>query len=177
MAVDVSLASAPAQTETLEASPARHRMQQTTCCIGGSGSAGAILALLLARQGVPVILLEAHTNVDRDFRGNSLNPAVLELMDELGLAERLLQLRHTKIPRFVVQTVDGPATFADFTRLKTQYPYVTMLPQVSFLEFITTEAQRYPHFQLVLGAQVQVEDGTKHTEFELPSMHTLRRGH
>jgi 2-polyprenyl-6-methoxyphenol hydroxylase-like FAD-dependent oxidoreductase len=108
------------------------------------------------------MLLEAHTNFERDFRGNTLSSAVMEIMDDLGLADRLLQLRHTKIPRFTVQTAARLDTFADFTRLKTRYPYVTMLPQVSFLEFITTEAQRYPHVRVVMGARVQEvieEDG------------------
>ena len=160
MVVDVALA--PSETETRVMANDRPEVQQTTCCIVGGGPAGAVLALLLARQGVPVMLLEAHTNFDRDFRGNTLNPSVMEIMDELGLANRLLQLRHTKMPRFTVQTAAGLDTFADFSRLKTRYPYVTMLPQVSFLEFITREAQRYPHFQLVMGANVQAlieEDG------------------
>jgi 2-polyprenyl-6-methoxyphenol hydroxylase-like FAD-dependent oxidoreductase len=107
------------------------------------------------------MLLEAHTTFDRDFRGNTINPSVMEIMEELGLAHRLLQLRHAKIPRFSVETAAGLDTFADFTRLKTRYPYVTMLPQVSFLEFITGEAQRYPHFELVMGASAQelIEEG------------------
>ncbi len=160
MIVDVALA--PSETETPAEVRDRPGVQQTTCCIVGGGPAGAVLALLLARQGVPVMLLEAHNNFDRDFRGNTLNPSVMEIMDELGLADRLLQLRHAKIPRFTVQTAAGRDTFADFSRLKTRYPYVTMLPQVSFLEFITREAQRYPHFHLVMGANVQAlieEDG------------------
>ncbi len=137
-------------------------VQHTTCCIVGAGPAGAVLALLLVRQGIPVMLLEAHTDFDRDFRGNTINPAVLQIMHDLGLGERLLQLPHAKIRQFIVQTAEGPATFADFTRLKTRYPYVMMLPQVSFLECITAEAQRYPHFQLVMGASAQElveEDG------------------
>ena len=137
-------------------------VQRTTCCIVGAGPAGAVLALLLAREGVAVVLLEAHTDFDRDFRGNTINPSVMQIMDELGLAERLLRLRHAKIARFTLQGGDGPATFADFTRLNTRYPYVTMLPQVDFLEFITAEARRYPHFQLVMGASARElieEDG------------------
>ncbi len=84
MVVGVTLA--PSETETRAMVHDRPRGQQTTCCIVGGGPAGAVLALLLARQGVPVMLLEAHTNFDRDFRGNTLNPSVMEIMDELGLA-------------------------------------------------------------------------------------------
>src|SRR5687768_18369791 len=62
---------------------------ETACCVVGGGPAGAVLALLLARKGVRVALLEAHEDFDRDFRGDTLHPSVLELMDELGLAERL----------------------------------------------------------------------------------------
>lgn len=137
-------------------------MHRTTACIVGAGPGGAVLALLLARKGIPVILIEAHTGFDRDFRGNTINPSAMEIMDELRLADRLLQLRHAKIRKFIVETAAGADTFADFTRLKTRYPYIAMLPQVSFLEFVTTEAQRYPHFELVMGATVQeliVEDG------------------
>ena len=65
-------------------------MQQTTCCVVGGGPGGAVLALMLARKGVAVTLLEAHGDFDRDFRGDTLHPSVMENMDELGLADRLL---------------------------------------------------------------------------------------
>jgi 2-polyprenyl-6-methoxyphenol hydroxylase-like FAD-dependent oxidoreductase len=136
--------------------------QQTDCCIVGGGPAGAVLALLLVRKGIAVTLLEARLDFDRDFRGDTIHPSVMEIMDEVGLADRLLQLRHAKIRRFYIQTADALTTIADFSRLKTRYPYITMLPQVDFLEFITAEAQRSPHFRLVMGANVQElieEDG------------------
>jgi 2-polyprenyl-6-methoxyphenol hydroxylase-like FAD-dependent oxidoreductase len=134
----------------------------TDCCIVGGGPAGAVLALLLVRQGIPVMLLEAHKDFDRDFRGDTIHPSVMEIMAELGLSDRLLQLPHTKIRQLRIQTAENSVTLADFSHLKTNYPYITMLPQVKFLEFITQEAQKYPSFQLVMGANVQeliVTDG------------------
>ncbi|MDP8938960.1 MAG: FAD-dependent oxidoreductase [Actinomycetota bacterium] len=136
---------------------------ETACCIVGGGPAGAVLGLLLARKGVDVTLLESHHDFDREFRGDTLHPSVMEIMDELGLAERLLELRHTRISTFTLQTATGAFTPVDFSRLDTRYPYITLMPQTSFLEFITSEAESYPNFRPVMGARVRelVEaDGT-----------------
>ncbi|MBD2204313.1 FAD-dependent oxidoreductase [Calothrix sp. FACHB-1219] len=137
-------------------------VQTTDCCIVGGGPAGAVLALLLARQGIPVMLLEAHKDFDRDFRGDTIHPSVMEIMAELGLSDRLLALPHSKIRQLRIQTAEDSVTLADFSHIKTNYPYITMLPQVKFLEFITQEAQKYPSFQLIMGANVQeliIQDG------------------
>ena len=139
--------------------------EETTCCIVGAGPAGAVLALLLARKGIPVVLLEEHMDFDRDFRGDTIHPSVMQIMEELGLADRLLQLDHTKVYTLPVQTARGTVTLADFRRLKTRYPYIAMIPQARFLEFITAEAKRYPGFRLVMGARVEKlmeEDGYIH---------------
>jgi 2-polyprenyl-6-methoxyphenol hydroxylase-like FAD-dependent oxidoreductase len=136
--------------------------RQTTCCIVGAGPGGAILALLLARKNIPVVLLEAHEDFDRDFRGDTIHPSVLEILDELGLAERLLQIRHSKIRNVTFMMPGGAFTLADFGRLKTKFPFIAMLPQAQFLEFITKEAQNFPSFQLTMGARVEElieEDG------------------
>ncbi len=129
--------------------------QEVDCCVVGGGPGGAVLSLLLARSGIRVMLLEAHDDFDRDFRGDTLHPSVLEIMDELGLAERLLQLRHSKIQTFSFMTPDGPITMADFRRLKTRFPYIMMVPQVQFLELVTNDASAFPNFQLRMGASAQ----------------------
>jgi len=128
---------------------------RTTCCVVGGGPAGAMLSLLLARKGVDVALLEAHPDFDREFRGDTIHPSVMEIMEQLGLVEWLLELRHTEIRSATVQTEAGPFTPLDFSHLNTKYPYITMMPQRSFLEFITKEAERYPNFRLVMEARVR----------------------
>jgi 2-polyprenyl-6-methoxyphenol hydroxylase-like FAD-dependent oxidoreductase len=130
-------------------------VQQTTCCIVGGGPAGVVLALLLARQGVPVILCEAHKDFDREFRGDLLQPGILEIMGEIGLADRLLQIPHGTMRSFSIHTSRGRVELGDYHRLKSPYPFVTVLPQARFLETVIEEARRFPQFRLILGANVQ----------------------
>lgn len=107
-------------------------------------------------------LLEAHKDFDREFRGNTINLSVMEIMEELGLVDRLLGLHHTKISQFAIRSTNDPVVFADFRRMKTRYPYILMLSQVRFLEFVIAEARKYPNFRLVMGARVRElieEDG------------------
>ncbi len=136
--------------------------EQTTCCVVGAGPAGAILSFMLARQGISVILLESHLDFDRDFRGDTLHPSILEVMDELGLADRLLQFPHTKLSLVAPPAAAGAGLRFDLHDLKTKFPYVAMMPQTRFLAFVTREAQRFPSFRLVMGARVEElleEDG------------------
>jgi 2-polyprenyl-6-methoxyphenol hydroxylase-like FAD-dependent oxidoreductase len=130
-------------------------VQQTSCCIVGAGPGGAILALLLARRGVTVTLLEAHKDFEREFRGDTIHPSVMEILDQVGLAERLHQLRHTKMHGLVIQAANGPFLPFDLRSLKTRFPYILMVPQSRFLEFITGECAKYPNFRLIMRASAQ----------------------
>jgi pyruvate,water dikinase len=121
-----------------------------------------MLAFLLARQEVEVTLLEAHRDFERDFRGDTLHASAMEILDEIGLADRFLKLRHAKVRHLTVPAKGGPFTFDLFSGLKTRFPYIVVMAQSRFLEFITKEAKRYPNFRLVMGARVEKlleEDG------------------
>lgn len=139
------------------------KVQEATCCIVGAGPAGMMLALLLARAGIQVTLLEAHRDFDRDFRGDTIHPSTLEVLDQIGLAGRLHELPHVKAPAFRTVTPTGTYTGLAFHRLPTPFAYMMIMPQSRFLEFLADEAKRYVHFKIVMGANVQrltEEDGT-----------------
>ncbi|MEK6304577.1 MAG: FAD-dependent oxidoreductase [Acidobacteriota bacterium] len=137
--------------QSLEAS----QSLETTCCIVGGGPAGVMLSLLLARAGVPVTLLEAHKDFDRDFRGDTIHASTLEVLDQIGLADRLHELPHAKIRELSMLSPSGVYPMADFSRLPTRFPYVMMMPQSLFLDFLVEEAKKYPHFKLIMSANVQ----------------------
>jgi 2-polyprenyl-6-methoxyphenol hydroxylase-like FAD-dependent oxidoreductase len=134
---------------------------ETPCCVVGAGPAGVMLSLLMARAGIPVTLLEAHRDFDRDFRGDTIHPSTLEVLDQIGLAQPLHELPHVKARSFQLVTSHGVQTSLEFHRLPTRFPYMMIMPQSRFLEFLTEQARRYSHFRIVMGANVQrlLEEG------------------
>ena len=128
---------------------------EVTCVIAGGGPAGLMLGFLLARQGVDVLVLEKHGDFLRDFRGDTIHPSTLELLAQLGLADRFLELPHSKAPTLDVQLGGTVVTVADFGRLPTAYPYLAFVPQWDFLDLVTDEARRLPTFRLEMRAEAQ----------------------
>ncbi len=116
-------------------------MSEVDCCIAGGGPAGMMLGLLLARQGVEVMVLEKHGDFLRDFRGDTVHPSTLRLLDELGLADEFLELPHQKVTRLGVTTDDGTYVLADFGRLPGKFPFLAFVPQWDFLDFLADQAR------------------------------------
>ncbi|MEU8637291.1 FAD-dependent oxidoreductase [Amycolatopsis sp. NPDC048633] len=133
--------------------------------VAGGGPGGLLLGYLLARAGIGVTVLEARSDFDRDFRGDSLHPYTLELLDRLGLAEDLLRLDHFKARSFRFHTPSGVYSCADYDRLDTPFGYVALMPQVRFLDFLAERAAALPAFTLRTNAKVTrlLEDDGKVT--------------
>ena len=126
----------------------------TRCCIAGGGPAGMMLGFLLARAGIDVIVLEKHADFLRDFRGDTIHPSTLEIINELGLLDELLRLPHETVYQLNAQIGDTTLTLADFTHLPTRCRFIAFMPQWDFLDFLADHARRYPTFRLLMQAEV-----------------------
>ena len=127
---------------------------ETRCCIAGGGPAGMMLGLLLARAGVPVLVLEKHEDFLRDFRGDTVHPSTLEVIHELGVLEEFLKRPHSELRELRGMIGNEPVTIADFSHLPVKCPFIAMVPQWDFLNFLVDQGRRYPTFQLVMRAEV-----------------------
>jgi len=126
----------------------------TTCVIAGGGPAGMVLGLLLARAGVQVTLLEKHADFLRDFRGDTVHPSTLRLLDDLGLWDEFVGLPHSRVEKFDVPAGEGEVTLVDFRRLREPHPYIAMVPQWDLLNLLAGAARAEPTFTLLMSHEV-----------------------
>ena len=107
-----------------------------------------MLGLLLARAGIEVVVLEKHADFLRDFRGDTLHPSTLEVMGELGLLDGLLALPHQRIETLRGAFGDRMLTIGDFRPLPVRCPFIALMPQWDFLNYLASAAQKLPSFTL-----------------------------
>jgi len=126
---------------------------QTRCCITVGGPAGMMLGFLLARTGVPVVVLEKHADFLRDFRGDTVHPSTLEVIYELGLLDEFLKIPHTEVRQAGGQIGDKLFDIADFSHLPTHCKFIALMPQWDLLNFLAAHGKRYPAFHLRMQAE------------------------
>ncbi|HTB41038.1 MAG TPA: FAD-dependent oxidoreductase [Reyranella sp.] len=137
----------------------------TQCCIVGGGPAGMMLGFLLARTGVRSIVLEKHGDFLRDFRGDTVHPSTLNVMDELGLLDDFMKLPHQEVSRFGAQFGEEHVQVADFSHLPVRCGFIALMPQWDFLDFLAAQGKRYPAFTVLMHTEATglIEEGGKVT--------------
>jgi 2-polyprenyl-6-methoxyphenol hydroxylase-like FAD-dependent oxidoreductase len=129
--------------------------------IAGGGPSGMMAGLLFARAGCRVRVLEKHSDFLRDFRGDTVHPSTMEILHQLGMLERFLERPHNKIHQARLHIAGSERTIADLSHLDTPAPFIAMMPQWDFLDFLRDEASVWTGFQLEMEAPVDafIEEG------------------
>ncbi len=123
------------------------------CCVVGGGPAGMMLGFLLARAGINTIVLEKHGDFLRDFRGDTIHPSTLEVMNDLGLYDAFMALPHQEAQFLSAEIGDSVLPLADFSHLPTRAKFIAFMPQWDFLNFLARKAALYPKFRLLMSTE------------------------
>ena len=123
------------------------------CCIVGGGPAGMMLGYLLGRAGVDVVVLEKHADFFRDFRGDTVHPSTLQVMNELGLIDGFLKLPHQRLQKMDGLFAGTPVRIADLSRLKVKYNFIAFMPQWDFLNFLREAGGRFASLKVMMSTE------------------------
>jgi len=133
------------------------------CCIVGGGPAGMMLGYLLGRAGIDVVVLEKHADFFRDFRGDTVHPSTLQVMDELGLIEGFLKLPHERLQKMEGMFGGEQIRIADLRRLHAKYPFIAFMPQWDFLNFLRESGRRFASLKVMMSTEAidLIHDGDR----------------
>jgi 2-polyprenyl-6-methoxyphenol hydroxylase-like FAD-dependent oxidoreductase len=152
------------------------KAEEADVVIVGGGPAGMMAGLLLARAGIDVLVLEKHGDFLRDFRGDTVHPSTMEILSELAMLGRFLERPHNRL-REARGTVAGhEVILGDFRHLRTPAPFIAIMPQWDFLDFLRDEAAVFPSFKLEMNAQAAQlpEENGRIAGVELADGRTIR---
>lgn len=150
----------------------------TDVIIVGGGPAGMLAGLLFARAGIDVTVLEKHADFFRDFRGDTVHPSTMEILDQLGMLERFLKRPHDELDTARIRVAGTEYTIGDLSHLDTVAPFIAMMPQWDFLDFLRDEAAAFPAFKLEMEAPVEefIEEQGRVVGVRLAGGRELRAG-
>src|SRR5271154_556741 len=124
---------------------------ETQCCIVGGGPAGMMLGYLLGRAGVHTLVLEKHADFLRDFRGDTVHPSTLQIMQELGLLAQFLRQPHSELTNLSIEIGDRCFRVADFSRIPGACHFMAVMPQWDFLDFLMQKGRRFSSLTLMMS--------------------------
>ncbi len=126
---------------------------EARACVVGGGPAGIMLGFLLARAGYSVVVLEKHEDFLRDFRGDTVHPSTMTVLDELGLLDEFLKRPHSEIVEISGHVGEDTITIGDFSHVPAKTKFLGIMPQWDFLNFLSEKARAYSGFRLLMRTE------------------------
>jgi 3-(3-hydroxy-phenyl)propionate hydroxylase len=133
--------------------------------VAGGGPVGSVAALLLARAGVPVTMLERAQDVVLDYRASTFHPPTLDLLEPSGVTAALVAMGLVCPTVQIRDREAGKVAEFDVTRLRneTRHPYRLQCEQFKLVGFVYRELAKIAGVDLRFGHEVtaiaQDDDG------------------
>jgi 6-methylpretetramide 4-monooxygenase len=123
-------------------------------CVVGGGPAGMTLALLLLRSGASVALVERSRSLDRQFRGDILQPGGMRILGELGVLGDARERGSYEHDKF--QHIERGRVLIEnnYRRLPGPFNCLLSIPQLHILEALLGRCQEHDRFTYLGGSRV-----------------------
>jgi len=123
--------------------------------VAGAGPAGAATALLLARCGLDVTLVERERSFERVFRGEGLMPLGIDALFEMGLGGMLESIPGRKVESWNIW-IDCMEVFVIPEPVEELGKRaIRVVSQPALLKRMVEKASRYSCFSFERGARVR----------------------
>jgi 3-(3-hydroxy-phenyl)propionate hydroxylase len=136
--------------------------------VAGGGPVGCIMALALARQGIPVELFEAEARVNDAPRAATTHAATLEMLSELGLVDEVIRCGLIE-PKFRIWDRASRAVIVEFDfgllAQDTRFPYVVQCEQHKLANMTLARLRDFPHASVAFSTRVTaLQQFSEHVE-------------
>ncbi|MGH3660353.1 MAG: FAD-dependent oxidoreductase [Micromonosporaceae bacterium] len=122
----------------------------------GAGPVGLTVAYVMARLGLPVLVLEAGEEPNTEWRASTFHPPTLELYDSVGLAGEMIEAG--LVARHFQMRDRQRGVFAEFDLQvltdDTPFPYRLQYEQYKLVRLLQQHVAEFSHAELRFGSQV-----------------------
>jgi len=148
-------------------------MNKKHVVITGAGPVGCVSALILAKAGIHVTLLEAESDLPLDMRASTFHPPTLDMLDELGVVQEIIK-QGLITPQFQYRDrQEGLIAEFDMTAISefTKHPYRVQAEQYKLTRIISKILKDYPHVEQKYSAKatnLTQDDGSVTVHYDTP---------